>query len=319
MQKWIVLLWSLLVVGCTGTSAFPEPTAVPLPTPVPLPPTTDAIWIDAAYMAEDLGISVEEAVRRALAQDSIGMLNAALEENESATFAGLWIEHEPTYQAVVAFTENGEETLRPYLEENPIPAPVTVLEVERSLIELRELQTAVNDQLSTLQYPHSSSINVKENNVEILISDEALLNEKLQAAGVTLPEDVMVTVTYVPLDEPPPVTAVPDVFMPQLKMRSTTFMEALIVGNLEVVDGCLRIVGDNDSHLVIWQTDHFLNDNNGTLEIWDRDGKAVAVVGEPIAMGGGEGRPPQDHILKEALPDACTGPFWYMGQIVTGD
>ena len=156
MRKWIVLLFGLFVVGCTPYTAVSQPT--PLPTPIPLPPTTDAVWMDAQYMAADFGISVEEAVRRTMSQDSIGSLNAALEENEAKTFAGLWVEHEPTYQVFVAFSKNGEKTLRPYLETYPIPAPVTVLEVEHSLVELRELQTAVNDQLSLLQYPHSSSI-----------------------------------------------------------------------------------------------------------------------------------------------------------------
>ena len=51
------------------------------------------------------------------------------------------------------------------------------------------------------------------------------------------------------------------------------------------------------------------------VEIWDESGNVVATVGEPIAMGG-EGRPPQDHILKEPLPEACVGPFWYMGEIL---
>lgn len=314
MRKWIVLLLGLFIVSCTPYTAVSQP--APLPTPIPLPPTTDAIWIDASYMAEDLGISVREAVRRGMVQDRIGQLNAMLEENEADTFAGLWIEHEPSYQVVAAFTENGERTLRPYLQTYPIPAEVTVLEFAHSLTELRELQTAVNNQLSLLQYPHSSSINVKENNVEILISDEALLHEKLQAAGETLPEDVVVTVTYVPLAEPLPVTAVSDVLMPQLNMRSTSFMEALAIGTLEVVNGCLRIVGDHDSHLIIWQTDYFLNNNNGTLEIWNRDGEAVAIVGEAIAMGGGEGPMPQNHILQDPLPETCTGPYWYMGEIV---
>lgn len=319
MRKWIVLLLSLFVVGCTGAGAAPEPTAVSAPTAIPLPPTTDAIWLDAAYMAEGMGVPVEEALRRLMAQDSIGQLNAALEENEAETFAGLWIEHEPTYQVVVAFTENGAETLRPYLQTHPIPTEITVLEVEHSLAELLDLQTAVSNQLSTLQFPHASSVNVKENNVELNITDEVLFNETLQTSGVTLPENVKVTVVYEPLAEPLPVTAVPDVFMPQLKVRSTEFMAAEALGNLEVVDGCLRIVGDNDSQLVIWQTDYFLNDNNGTLEIWDRDSNVVAVVGEPIALGGGEGPAPQDHILKEPLPEQCVGPYWYMGQLVSRD
>ena len=46
MRKWIVLLLSLFVVGCTGAGAAPEPTAVSAPTPIPLPATTEAIWLD---------------------------------------------------------------------------------------------------------------------------------------------------------------------------------------------------------------------------------------------------------------------------------
>lgn len=312
----IFLFLSLFFVGCTAFTAVSQSQPTPTLTPIPLPPTSDAIWIDAEYMAEDFGISVEEAVRRMADQDSIGYLNTALTENEKETFGGLWLEHEPTYQVVIAFTKNGEETLRPYLETYPIAAPITVLEVDSSYVELQALQAAVSNQLSTLQFPHSSSIRVQENLIEILISDQALFDETLQNAGITLPDNVSVIATYEPLVEPLPVTAVPDVHMPQLKLRSTTFMEALTVGNLEVVDGCLRIVGDNDSQLVVWQADYFLNDNDGTLEIWDQNGNVVAIVGEAIAMGGGEGYPPRDHILQEPLPEACTGPFWYMGEIL---
>ena len=312
----IFLFLSLFFVGCTTVTAVSQSQPQATPTSPPLPPTTDAIWVDAAYIAEDLDISVEEAVRRTTNQDNIGYLNAALTENETETFGGLWLEHEPTYQVVIAFTENGDETLRPYLATYPIAAPISVIEVESTYAELQALQTAVSNQLSTLQYPHASSVSVQDNLVEVLISDQALFEETLQNAGVTLPENVRVISTYDPLTEPLPVTAVPDVHMPQLKVRSTTFMEALTIGNLEIVDGCLRIVGDNDSQLVIWQTDYFLNDNDGTLEVWDETGNAVATVGEPIAMGGGEGRPPQDHILKEPLPEACVGPFWYMGEIL---
>ena len=315
MRKWIVLLLSLFIVGCTPYTAVSHP----LPTPIPLPPTTDAIWVDAQFMANDFDISVEEAVRQAMSQESIGLLNATLEENESKTFSGLWIEQKPTYQVFVAFTKNGEKTLRPYLEEYPIPAPITVQEVAYTLAELQTLQTAVSNHIAIVQFPHTSSVNVQKNRVDLLITDEALFNETLQAAGVTLPENVELIAIYEPLAEPLAVTAVPDIHMPQPKIRSTMIMQALTIGNLEVVDGCLRIVGDHESYLVIWQTDTFLNDNNGTLEIWDRDGKVVAIVGEAIAMGGGEGPAPQDRILKEPRPAECTGPFWYMGEIVTKD
>ncbi len=66
--------------------------------------------------AKDQDVPLEEAVRRLQLQESVGKLGAELEANERDTFAGLWIEHEPEYRVVAAFTRDGEETIRPYVE-----------------------------------------------------------------------------------------------------------------------------------------------------------------------------------------------------------
>jgi hypothetical protein len=108
--------------------------------------------------------------------------------------------------------------------------------------------------------------------------------------------------------------------MPQLKMRSGSFMEALLSGELVVMNGCLRIQVENstESYLVFWQPDYFLNQNNGTREILDREGQVVARVGEPIQMGGGEIPAVVDNDqLQAPLPPACAGPYWLMGEIVS--
>ena len=39
-----------------------------------------------------------------------------MEANEQPTFGGLWIQHKPEFKAVVAFTRDGEETVRPYIQ-----------------------------------------------------------------------------------------------------------------------------------------------------------------------------------------------------------
>jgi hypothetical protein len=93
-------------------------------------------------------------------------------------------------------------------------------------------------------------------------------------------------------------------------------MDALMVGELTLEDGYLRVNGT----LIIWQPDYFVHNNNGTIEIWDRDGMVVGRVGEEIYMGGGEvPTPPEDKFLEEPLPPEIEGPYWLMGEIIPMD
>ena len=97
---------------------------------------------------------------------------------------------------------------------------------------------------------------------------------------------------------------------PQLKRDSASYMDSMLSGEMVLKNGYLRI-GDS---LVIWQPDYFLNNNNGTIEILDKDGKVVAREGEEVYMGGGE--IPLDYvnkILKEPLPADCAGPYFLQG------
>ena len=88
--------------------------AQPTGTPVTIS-SDDALTRDAIPYAKAFGVSVEEAKRRLLLQDTIGALNAMLVNNESETFGGLWIDNEsPEYKAIVAFTSDGEATMALY-------------------------------------------------------------------------------------------------------------------------------------------------------------------------------------------------------------
>lgn len=130
-------------------------------------------------------------------------------------------------------------------------------------------------------------------------------------AANTSPSVVVIT-TYEPVEENSPfeVTPVPDFFMAQLKHRDVAFMEALIIDDLIAEDGCLRIEGEAESHLIIWQADYSLHDNNGRLEILDEMGKVVAQVGEKVYLGGGEQRTVDNGELLEPLPAQCSGPYF---------
>ena len=107
-------------------------------------------------------------------------------------------------------------------------------------------------------------------------------------------------------------------------------MEALLIGRLEVENGCLLAYqeGSEQPITIVWQTDYFLHNNEGSIEMLDREGKVVTRVGEMIYLGGGEvGSIDSDH-LQAPIPEHCSSsPLWLMGEFlpeeyipnVTGD
>jgi hypothetical protein len=314
-----LILLVMLLVGCSAPmesslQTSTQPTAVSVE-------VSDALRRDAEAMAEDLGISVDEAIHRLKLQDPIGTLGAELERLEADTFAGLWIQHEPEYRVVVAFTRNGEETIQPYVEDTPLADLIEVRTAKATYEELKAAQQEAHRLLDELGLSSASGINIEENRVEVYVTDRSLFDTTLREANIQLPDHVEVITIYEPLgdDIPFAVTPVPTIHFPQLKMRSASLMTALLVGKLIVKDGCLRVSTSEDDrgHLIIWQPDYFLNSNEGVIEILNRKGEVVARVGEEIRMGGGEVPLTADleRQLREPLPEQCEGPYWLMGQL----
>ena len=147
-------------------------------------------------------------------------------------------------------------------------------------------------------------------------NDEALRQDAQQYA----PDMGITQEVYEPIGENPPfaITPVPDVFMPQLKQRDVTFMTALLIGDLVVENGCLRIqdVYTGQSRLVIWQADYYLTGNDGVLAVLDETGAVVAQVGERVFMGGGEQSNVNEAEMHQPLPESCGGPYWRMGNFL---
>ena len=112
-------------------------------------------------------------------------------------------------------------------------------------------------------------------------------------------------------EEVPPGTLF--VYFPQLKTDSGEYMEAQLLGEM-VLDGYyLRI----DKYLVIWRPGYSVRNNNGTIEVVDRNGEVVARVGEEIYMSGGEIKSLEfiNTLIREPLPQDCEGPFWLQGEV----
>jgi hypothetical protein len=309
-----LLLLCLTLGGCSPASP-----PVQQPPPIVTMVNNDALSMDAQAMATDLGITVDEAIRRLNQQDSIGKLGAQLEQQESSTFAGLWIQQKPEYRVVVAFTRAGPEIIKPYIENTPLESLVELRTASITLAELKLIQQNVMQLAGDLSLPFSSGINVQENRVELYVTDQALWEASLQKAGKTLPEHMIVIITYTALGDKHPfdLKPVPDVFFPQLRARRSAYMEALLQGKLIIDAGCLRIEDESgsESYLVIWQADYFLNDDQGVIEVLDQNGRVAARVGERISLGGG-GVPLWDFSseLHEPIPSRCQGPYWLMGE-----
>lgn len=282
----------------------------------PTPTVSDALRQDAQTFASSMNISLDDAINRLQLQDEIGALQEQLATNEADTFAGMWIQHEPQYRVVVTFTRDGEQTIQPYIAGTPLADVIEVRTAQVTEQQLRDAQQATIELLDELGLPFSSGINIQESKVELYITDRQLFDQKMTEAGASLPPLVEPITTYEPLREPPPnVTPAPEAVLPQLRVTSGAFMLALFEGELIVENGCLRVQpdGSDTSHLVIWQPDYFASNNNGAIEIVDRDGAVVGRVGEQINMSGGEVSSLDERQLRDRLPANCSGPYWLAG------
>ena len=170
------------------------------PAPETTTPVSDALLMDARHYAADFGVDVDEAVRRLTAQGGIGQLGAELESNESSTFGGLWIQHEPEYKVVVAFTRDGEETVRPYIAGVPFADIVEVRKVDATLVELRNAQDRATAVVKELGVRASSGIDVKNNVVELYLpeAEKEKLDAGLRTSGLKLPDRVEIVIAALP-------------------------------------------------------------------------------------------------------------------------
>lgn len=255
-------------------------------------------------------------------EEEIGNLGAALETQERDTFAGLWLQHQPSYRVVVAFTEGGEETIAKYVTaDSELAHLIELRQVSYTYAQLQsDLATSLMI-LNEIGFSASSDVNVMENQVELYITDRARFERLLAEANAALPESVVAITVYEPVVENPPfsITPAPNVFMPQLIVRDYARMTAELIGELVVENGCLRVKTEFGGYLVIWQADYFLTEQDGRIHILNEHGEIVATVGETIHMGGGEIPQVATTELRAPIPEPCGGPYWRMGGLVSSE
>lgn len=281
----------------------------------------EALAADASWYANRFNVPLEEALRRLELQESIGELNARLSEQQLTTFAGLWIEHEPDFKVVVAFTENGKETLQPYIHDQPYEDYVEVRTYRYTLAELETAQQqgmAIAEQLGVSV---SGGIDVEKNQATLVVGNPELLLDEIRAAGITLPEAIEILAIV-----PNSLTdtnrggvlkyTLPDeevIYFPKQPPQ-----EFYPEGNFEGVvaldeQGCLRLENWGvETPLILWRHDLVLHFTGHEIEVHDDKGEMVMHVGEPVQIGGGLSD--TVHISGMPLP-ACPGPYLQLGVI----
>ncbi|HEX9991031.1 MAG TPA: hypothetical protein VGE45_21435 [Chloroflexia bacterium] len=95
-----------------------------------------------------------------------------------------------------------------------------------------------------------------------------------------------------------------------------------LTGKLAEVNGCLRVIADNSSaaYLILWPPDVTLSTEDNKIQIYNKAGQVVAQVGDSVFIDGGEipasSGAAMSKQLREPLPDACPGPYWFAGDEV---
>ena len=158
----------------------------------PLDGVSPAVLRDAQSYADDFGVSLGEAVVRLQGQGVIGELGYTIQSNEPETYAGHWIQHEPKYRMVVAFTRDGGSTICPYIEEHPLFDIVEVRSAVATMVELDRSQTEAMNVANEVGIRAESGTNVMQNRVELYVLDSGQLDAALEKAGLALPDHVHV-------------------------------------------------------------------------------------------------------------------------------
>ena len=203
LRLWIVVVLAIGLV--TVLAACGQPSSVDAgresgsaePSPCPAGQTRLQVdrraHPDERAIASELGVPVGEVQRHSALSEHAGRLAVALNRNERETYGSLEIVDEQDLGIVVYFTEDGEETVRPYVRCTPLAGFVEIRTVEASIAELEAAQDeAYRIVTEELGIRADSGINIQKNRVEVYVNDEGRLEKAMSEAGVEMPKHVAV-------------------------------------------------------------------------------------------------------------------------------
>jgi hypothetical protein len=342
MEAKLALSASLLL-GVLAASAPAQQAEVPLSKACPklTPREIAAIenykgeFAENALYARAYCVSVQEAERRMEIQNrgamgpktepgrlppppanDIGAINAALQAKEADTFAGLWIQHQPEYRVVAAFTRNAAATLAKYTKDplfKPLDRPGP------TLAELRATQDRLVKEFSERGFRWSSA-GAQENHgiVEITLAQEAAPIRAAAARGeFSLPPwVVLIEPKPLPIPAPPPPRAGDDRVksFPQLAFRTDMYMRTAVgvqdvPATLRLVGGCLVLETANDTRTALWQASDALDLSDFVqVSVIDRVSGIRVAAGDAVILEGLQ--PGEEKVPKEIVGvEGCPGPY----------
>ncbi|MGB3716033.1 MAG: hypothetical protein WA996_16530 [Candidatus Promineifilaceae bacterium] len=287
---------------------------------------------DAVAFAEQEGLSLEEANQRLVQQQTIGDIQPLLASDLSATFGGLWIEHQPDYRIVIALTEGDRGTIRPYIEDKEWAGVVEVRTVDHTLEELIADQVTASQAAQKVNVSVITAVDVINNRVELMVGNPELFLNDLVKAGIDLPGSVVVMVSDPGGDLPDTNRGVVfeataadgrTIYLPKQPPTNVS-MAALMEGTLLEVNGCLRLSDEYyaDGFLVLWPYHSDIREAGDHIEVINGEGQAVARVGERLRAGGGAMESSLSATrIDETIPgmpiEGCPGPYWVAAELET--
>jgi len=113
--------------------------------------------------------------------------------------------------------------------------------------------------------------------------------------------------------QPMPTDVAP--FIARQRVHADAEMEALVRGQLTIVEGCVRIgsPAGNPGRLVVWPVETVADASTGAVRIRNTANDSDDGVGDMIEMSGGEAAALDPNSLAEPVPAPCTGPYWIAG------
>jgi|CXWL01.1.fsa_nt_gi hypothetical protein len=262
----------------------------------------------ASACASALDIPAEEAAFEA-EQEAAG----ALQERVSGdpNFAGLSIEREPNFHVVVRFTgADPAAQLARYTRDpmyTPQSAAVSLAALERTQRDLDE--AFQREQLHFM----SSSVDVRANRVVIEVVSEDETRRALAARNIAIPDHVAFQSSGGVVASAQTMGAVRN--FPQARYPAGGEMMALARGRLALVDGCLRLQGNEGGAgvLVVWPSAALLQGASDEVRVVNPATNSVVALGDTVELGGGQGDEVNEAMLTGPVPSACVGPYWFAG------
>lgn len=132
----------------------------------------DPIAVSYAQMHK---VSLIEAKKRLARQPDIARLDKQLARERPDVFAGLYIEHEPTYRVVVKFTQDAKATLARYTSD-----PVFVAETAPYSLEfLTAAQDELGEQLVKSKTEFELGLDLRSSAIDVSVRDPAAVSAQL--------------------------------------------------------------------------------------------------------------------------------------------